>query len=104
MLGTSPKPHVARYPLIANAHKAHLFRPLQPTVAWSINTEQSKSNRKEKQMAKSKDKTLLQKMQEICPYHIAKYVQWYLSDQKKRCKCDELCQCDMQFKSKDGTN
>ena len=33
-------------------------------------------------MAKSKDKTLLQKMQEICPYHIAKYVQWYLSDQK----------------------
>ena len=35
-------------------------------------------------MAKSKDKTLLQKMQEICPYHIAKYVQWYLSDQKKR--------------------
>lgn len=34
-------------------------------------------------MAKSKDKTLLQKMQEICPYHIAKYVQWYLSDQKK---------------------
>lgn len=53
-------------------------------------------------MAKSKDKTLLQKMQEICPYHIAKYVQWYLSDQKKRCKWDELCQCDMQFKSKDG--
>lgn len=46
-------------------------------------------------MAKSKDKTLLQKMQEICPYHIAKYVQWYLSDQKKRCKWDELCQCDM---------
>ena len=43
-------------------------------------------------------------MQEICPYHIAKYVQWYLSDQKKRCKWDELCQCDMQFKSKDGTN
>lgn len=55
-------------------------------------------------MAKSKDKTLLQKMQEICPYHIAKYVQWYLSDKKKRCKWDELCQCDMQFKSKDGTN
>lgn len=55
-------------------------------------------------MAKNKDKTLLQKMQEICPYHIAKYVQWYLSDQKKRCKWDELCQCDMQFKSKDGTN
>ena len=46
MLGTSLKPHVARYPLIANAHKAHHFRPLQPTVAWSINTEQSKSNRK----------------------------------------------------------
>ena len=47
---------------------------------------------------------VLQKMQEICPYHIAKYVQWYLSDKKKRCKWDELCQCDMQFKSKDGTN
>lgn len=29
--------------------------------------------------------SVLQKMQEVVPYYIAKYVDWYLSDKDERC-------------------
>ena len=47
-------------------------------------------------------KTVLQKMTEVTPYYIAKYVEWYLSDKNERCTWDELCQCDQNYKSKAG--
>lgn len=47
-------------------------------------------------------KTVLQKMTEVCPYYIAKYVEWYLTDKNERCKWDDLAVCDQNYKSKAG--
>ena len=47
-------------------------------------------------------KTVLQKMQEVTTYYIAKYVEWYLSDKSERCAWEELCKCDLNFKAKAG--
>lgn len=44
--------------------------------------------------------TVLQKMQEIVPYYIAKYVEWYLTDKNDRCTWDELCKCDINYRIK----
>lgn len=44
--------------------------------------------------------TVLQKMQEIVPYYIAKYVEWYLTDKNDRCSWDELCKCDINYRVK----
>ena len=42
-------------------------------------------------------KTIIQKMQEVAPNYIAKYVEWYLTDPEDRCSWEELCTCDQQF-------
>lgn len=47
-------------------------------------------------------KTVLQKMQEVAPYYICKYVEWYLTDPADRPKWEELCECDQNYKSKNG--
>ena len=47
-------------------------------------------------------KTIIQKMQEVAPNYIAKYVEWYLTDPEDRCSWEELCTCDQQFKSRRG--
>ena len=47
-------------------------------------------------------KTIIQKMQEVAPNYIAKYVEWYLTDPEDRCTWEELCTCDQQFKSRSG--
>lgn len=46
-----------------------------------------------------KDKTLLQKLQEVVPPYLASYICWYYSDPNKRCSWEELCQYDANFKS-----
>ena len=47
-------------------------------------------------------KSVLQKMQEVTTYYIAKYVEWYLSDKNERCSWEELCKCDLNYKSRTG--
>ena len=47
-------------------------------------------------------KSVLQKMQEVTTYYIAKYVEWYLSDKNERCSWEELCKCDINYKTKMG--
>ncbi len=49
-------------------------------------------------MAKMKDKTLMQKLQEVMPAYLAYYLCWYYSDPKTRCAWDELCNYDANFK------
>lgn len=48
-------------------------------------------------------KTLLEKMKEVAPGYIAKYVEWYMTDADERPKWEELVTCDQNFKSKDGS-
>lgn len=48
--------------------------------------------------------TVLKKMLEVTPYYIAKYIEWYLTNKDERCTWDELCQCDKNFRSKNGDN
>lgn len=48
-------------------------------------------------------RTVLQKMGEYAPYYICRYVQWYMTDPEDRETWEELCNCDINFKSKDGT-
>lgn len=48
--------------------------------------------------------SVFQKMQEVVPYYIAKYVDWYLTDSNERCTWDELCTCDKNYKCKAGEN
>ena len=58
-------------------------------------------------MANLNVKTVLAKMQEVVPYYIAKYVDWYLTDKNERCPWNDLCKCDINFrvtKKKDGWN
>jgi hypothetical protein len=49
-------------------------------------------------MAKLKDKSLLQKLQEVMPNYLAVYLIWYYSDPKTRVSWDELCSYDCNFK------
>lgn len=49
-------------------------------------------------MAKMKDKTLLQKLQEVMPPYLASYLCWYYADPDKRCSWEELCSYDANFK------
>lgn len=49
-----------------------------------------------------KYKTVMQKMTEVAPYYIAKYVDWYLSDKNERCTWKELCACDQLYKTTSG--
>jgi hypothetical protein len=49
-------------------------------------------------MAKMKDKTLLQKLQEVMPPYLASYLCWYYADPKTRCSWEELCSYDANFK------
>ena len=49
-------------------------------------------------MAKLKDKTLLQKLQEVMPNYLASYLCWYYSDPNTRISWDDLCKQDINFK------
>ena len=49
-------------------------------------------------MAKMKDKTLLQKLQEVMPNYLASYLCWYYSDPNTRISWDDLCKQDINFK------
>ena len=49
-------------------------------------------------------KTVMQKMTEVCPAYIAKYVEWYLTPKDERCTWNKLCGNDNSFKTKSGTN
>lgn len=49
-------------------------------------------------------KTVLQKMCDAAPYYIAKYIEWYMTDAAEREPWEKLCECDQNFRSKDGTN
>ena len=49
-------------------------------------------------------KTVLQKMGEVAPYYICKYIEWYLTEPNERPKWEELCKCDNHFLDKDGVN
>ena len=47
-------------------------------------------------------KTVLQKMTEVAPYYIAKYVDWYLTSPEDRGSWDDLCKCDINYKLRNG--
>lgn len=49
-------------------------------------------------MAKMKDKTLLQKLDEVMPHYLASYLCWYYSDPSTRISWDDLCKQDINFK------
>ena len=49
-------------------------------------------------MAKLKDKTLMQKLQEVMPSYLAYYLIWYYSDPTTRVSWEELCLYDANFK------
>ena len=49
-------------------------------------------------------KTVLQKMTEIAPYYIAKYVDWYLTPTEDRISWEDLCNCDINYKHRNGDN
>lgn len=49
-------------------------------------------------MAKMKDKTLLQKLQEVMPYYLATYLCWYYSDPNTRISWEDLCKSDQNFR------
>lgn len=49
-------------------------------------------------MAKMKDKTLMQKLQEVMPYYLATYLCWYYADPTTRISWDDLCKQDINFK------
>lgn len=58
-------------------------------------------------MAKMKDKTLMQKLQEVMPAYLANYLMWYYSDPNTRVSWDELCCYDANFRcqgDKSGQN
>lgn len=45
-----------------------------------------------------KDKTLLQKLQEVVPPYLASYICWYYADPDKRISWDDLCKQDQNFR------
>lgn len=47
-------------------------------------------------------KTVVGALQEYVPYYLAKYVEWYMTPENKRCAWDELCKCDASFRNKEG--
>ena len=57
-------------------------------------------------MARMKDKTLLQKLDEVMPHYLSSYLCWYYSDPKTRISWDDLCKTDLNFRSNgaDGGN
>lgn len=54
-------------------------------------------------MANMNTKTLIGTLQEHVPYYLAKFVDWYMTPENKRCPWEELARCDVNFKAKDGT-
>ena len=55
-------------------------------------------------MAKTDNKSVIAKMQEVCPYYIAKYIEWHFTDKSERKSWEELCVCDGSFKTTSGEN
>ena len=53
-------------------------------------------------MANMKVKTVVGTLQEYVPYYLAKYVEWYMTPEDKRCPWEELAVCDLNFKAKSG--
>ena len=52
----------------------------------------------------TKEKSIIQSLQEVVPYYLASYICWYYSDPKTRCSWDDLCKTDANFRSKSGDN
>lgn len=46
--------------------------------------------------------TVIGALQEYVPYYLAKYVEWYMTPENKRCSWEELSKCDLNFKTKAG--
>lgn len=55
-------------------------------------------------MAKMKDRTLLQKLQDVMKPYLASYLCWYYSDPETRISWDDLCKQDMNFRTASGEN
>ena len=57
-------------------------------------------------MAKAKKdcKSIYQKLEEVVPPYLARYIVWYFSDKETRKSWDELCTCDPNFKTAEGKN
>lgn len=53
-------------------------------------------------MAKMKDKTLLQKLDEVMPHYLSAYLCWYYSDPAQRIPWEDLCRQDINFKLQSG--
>lgn len=53
-------------------------------------------------MANLKVKTVVGTLQEYVPYYLAKYVEWYMTPEDKRCPWEQLVTCDINFKTKSG--
>lgn len=47
-------------------------------------------------------KTVVGTLQEYVPYYLAKYVDWYMTPEHKRCSWEDLANCDVNFKQKNG--
>lgn len=54
-------------------------------------------------MANTKEKLLITVLQEYVPYYLARYVEWYMSPENKRCSWEDLCKCDWAYKLSDGS-
>jgi hypothetical protein len=48
-------------------------------------------------------KTVVGALQEYVPYYLAKYVDWYMTPEDRRCAWEDLAKCDVNFKTKEGT-
>lgn len=57
-------------------------------------------------MAKAKKdcKSIYQKLEEVVPPYLARYIVWYFSDKETRKSWNELCKCDVNFRTTDGKN
>ena len=47
-------------------------------------------------------KTVVGTLQEYVPYYLAKYVDWYMTPEDKRCSWEDLAKCDINYKTKTG--
>lgn len=50
-------------------------------------------------MAKMKDKTLLQKLDEVMPHYLSSYLCWYYADPDTRISWEDLCKQDINFRT-----
>lgn len=56
-------------------------------------------------MAKLEGNTIIKKLEDTgLPYYLCKFVDWYLTDEEHRQKWEDLCNCDINYKTKQGEN